>query len=806
MARLSWVAAGLATTLSLGCAGDDGAAGSAGVPGVAGRDGQDGREGRDGVHGTNGANGTNGRDGQDGVEGRDGDDGEDGAEGEPGAPGEAGAPGRDGVDGARGPAGPTSDPLASAPARSSLVAVSLVDDRGTGAFDLGVFVRVRADQLARGTLPATAGFPLANASTDAVRSVGGTRASVVVRWLDPLTYDDAPTAPRFGANADYVAYFGDGWDDIPGAPPQWHGADDQGWLWVNHEYVSNEPPTASTAPTGQQLTLARWLATAGLIDNDVTASVWPTATIDTQLRWFKRNIGGSWMRAVRDPAAGAWFIDRSADGVRYDATSSTLLAVTGQPLMGRQHDDFGAPLPEGVVPGIAGDCSGAQTPWGTIISAEENVQDYYGDLETAWGSRNQFVPGAGFDAGALVAPAVGASPASAFGSISDPWERHDRDAYGYLTEMDPGVDPAVWLGRDTAGVGHQKLGAVGRARWENATFVTDGDGRLLEGEPIVLYAADDRRGGRIFKFVSRGGWTSALSRAETRALLADGTLYVAHFADLDNNTGFTVGGELPFAPRMGAGRWVELSVESADLAPNGAALGRDGITVGEALRDLDYNRLGGFEDDAMVRRALFTAANKVGVRELNRPEDVEWNPLDPSGTPRLYVAFTNHGRPSALDGEGRVYDPAVHAAESVVRDDSVGSIFALTEDEPAAPGASRGFVFEMLWVGSRGVGIYDAANPDNLLIDAEGGVWFGTDGNFGRNGTADALYYLDLDPAHAEGAPGVVEPTFGRALRVVAAPSDAEASGPAMSSGMGTLFFSVQHPGEGVFSGWPFEE
>ena len=93
-----------------------------------------------------------------------------------------------------------------------------------------------------------------------------------------------------------------------------------------------------------------------------------------------------------------------------------------------------------------------------------------------------------------------------------------------------------------------------------------------------------------------------------------------------------------------------------------------------------------------------------------------------------------------------------------------------------------------------------------LVIDAEGGVWFGTDGNFGTNGHADALYYLDLDPAHRDGQEGIVNATYGKGLRVVSGPSDSEATGPALSADMRSLFFSVQHPGEEIFSTWPAKQ
>ena len=137
------------------------------------------------------------------------------------------------------------------------------------------------------------------------------------------------------------------------------------------------------------------------------------------------------------------------------------------------------------------------------------------------------------------------------------------------------------------------------------------------------------------------------------------------------------------------------------------------------------------------------------------------------------------------------------------REDSVGTIFAIEESDPAKPAGSKSFTYFKVLQGSKGAGAFDVANPDNLMLDADGGLWFGTDGNVGTNGAADGLYYLDLDPAPRAGEPGVVKPSWGVGFRVVAGPSDAEATGPAFSSDMRTLFFAVQHPGEDRFSQWP---
>jgi secreted PhoX family phosphatase len=147
-------------------------------------------------------------------------------------------------------------------------------------------------------------------------------------------------------------------------------------------------------------------------------------------------------------------------------------------------------VPEGVVVGIQADCSGALTPWGTIITAEENVAFSYGDVETAWSSGNRFQAGRGFDPGSSVSFDLTPSPTAEFVGPTGAGA-HPKDAYGYLVEMDPGVAPNEYVGKTTAGVGHRKLGAIGRANWENATFVLGADWKLLPNQPIVMYAGND---------------------------------------------------------------------------------------------------------------------------------------------------------------------------------------------------------------------------------------------------------------------------------------------------------------------------
>ncbi|MBL8680404.1 MAG: DUF839 domain-containing protein [Myxococcales bacterium] len=766
-----------------------------------------------------------------GPAGPQGPMGNPGPAGPAGPAGDAGPPGPMGSAGDAGPAGPqgpgadvvevppdvavmdvmveasvASDPASAVPgARSSVVAITLDPVSGMGRSNLMDFIRARVDQYARGTLPRGVEFPIAPAVAtpslvDNVRVVQGARSQVLVRWFDPLTNDVSASAPRFGANADYVSYFGDAWDAMPNNPPQWNGSGTSGWLWVNHEYVSNAAPTTTSAPTGQHMQLALYLRAAGVLTNDVTSPMWPQAAVDTHIRWWRRQVGGSWFK-IEQNAQGVWSVNRSAANRRFDSTPSTLVRVTGRALAAADGDEMGGMLPAGVVTGINSDCSGATTPWGTIISAEENVQFGYGDLEACWTSNNQFVAMQGFDPGANIAPPLAASTSSDFGRTSVVNERHSRENYGYLAEIDPTRPTNEYYGRTEATRGHRKLGNFGRARWENAAFATDNNWRLVDGQRVSVYFADDRQSGRIYKWVSRLPYTAAMTRTQARALLDDGTLFVAHFDGLNNATGNTLaaGNTAPTDAAPGNGRWIELSVTSTDVAPNAMALGAAGTTVGAALRDVNYNGIGGFATNDALYAALFTASNKLGIMELNRPEDIEYNPRDPSGTPRLYVAFTNNTRRTALDAQGRLIPAAMHGA-TTPRADVVGEIFAMEEGMATNPAESRTFRYFEVWHGSSGTTTFEAANPDNIMIDRNGSVWFGTDGNFGVGGQSDAIYLLDLDPTHRMGATGITRPSFGLAFRVLSVPSDAEATGPALSADGRTLFVSVQHPGEDTFS------
>lgn len=707
-----------------------------------------------------GADGADGEDGEPGAPGATGAQGEPGEPGAPGAPGENGAPGEDGQDSEETP----------------IVEGTMIE-----------WVKARVQAIKDGDEEEGEYLPLTDGLTDSMETARGLTHNVVVSWFDPLSFTN-PNA-RFGANGDFTAYFGD-----TGTRKLYSGSSSAGWFYSNHEYVSGNVPSATgagAAPTGQALALAGWLLAQGtLTSSDISdissGSAWlgNTTALGIYLDHHRKQIGGSYFKVVQDTASGAWAVDRSAAAKTYDSTSATQVRITGTTLLSSGLTDV-------VVNGTQGNCSGTHTPWGTVLSGEENVQDYYGDVEVFFGGSGAFTAD---PAGVATAASGGdivldytPTTSSTYGRHPDAGQTYPRDHYGYITELDVGQNSGVAYD-STSGNGHQKLGAMGRARWENAAIVTNDTWSLVSGKPIVIYGGDDRRGGRIFKFVTTGNWTTGMTKAQTRNLLSSGKLYVAHFADLKNDgNGLTIGvGVTPTAAQPGSGKWIELSLTNVtDDAPNaGTTAGTAGTKVGAALANNTWNGMGAFTSTEQVHSVLYTASNKLGVRELNRPEDLEYNPFDQS----IYIAFTNHNAGVALKNDGTLY-----GTNGPVRPDTAGAVFAMKEADTASPGSSATFTFWAAWNGTPAgadlAGLYDAACPDNIVIDPEGGVWFGTDGNPGVNGDADSVYYLDLEEA--------------KAYRIASTPSDAEATGPTFTPDGNSLFINVQHPGEGRFSNWP---
>jgi hypothetical protein len=115
---------------------------------------------------------------------------------------------------------------------SSVVQIILTNNFGTGSSSIPDYIKALVRARATGVGALNGEFPLTNATSDSVRTIPGISQSVLVRWLDPLSASDDGSTPRFGANNDFIAYFGDGWDsdwegDAVGSSPNLNGQVDE---------------------------------------------------------------------------------------------------------------------------------------------------------------------------------------------------------------------------------------------------------------------------------------------------------------------------------------------------------------------------------------------------------------------------------------------------------------------------------------------------------------------------------------------------------------------------------------------------
>jgi secreted PhoX family phosphatase len=306
-------------------------------------------------------------------------------------------------------------------------------------------------------------------------------------------------------------------------------------------------------------------------------------------------------------------------------------------------------------------------------------------------------------------------------------EPNEPHRFGWMVEIDP-YDP------NSTPVKHT---ALGRLKHEGGTTVVNPDGRL------VVYMGDDERFDYLYKYVSNGTYDPAAGNANG-ALLDDGTLYVAKFDD-DKLT------------------WLPLIQGEGPLTAEN-----------------------GFPSQAEVLIYARQAADALGATPMDRPEDVEPNPVNG----RVYVALTNNSRrkaeqvdgpnPRAENAHGQIVElvPPGEGAEADHAATEFGWNMLILAGDPAKEGSGA-----MYGEGSEAW----FSSPDNMAIDPEGRLWISSDqgGAQAKNAIPDGMYCCDVDGA-------------GRAVVkfFFAAPIGAEMCGPEFTPDGRTLFVAPQHPAE----------
>ena len=246
----------------------------------------------------------------------------------------------------------------------------------------------------------------------------------------------APGQP-FGYNADFTAYFP--MDGLEGGQ-----SSTDGLLWVNHEYNNALLQHGNTGPKTPE-----------------------------QIRIERTSVGGSIFRVQRQ-RDGGWAFAQDPHNRR--VTGYTTCRLTGPAA--------GTPGVRGAteVSGSVGNCSGGVTPWGTVLSCEENVDEYGEPVTVPFGS--------GWDA------------------------TYVRQHNGWVMEVDP-YNPSHVPTKHTA---------MGRFRHENVAM------RYSPGKPAVAYMGDDKADSCVYKYVTFGVYDPS-NREANLPLLEAGKLYVADFAN-----------------------------------------------------------------------------------------------------------------------------------------------------------------------------------------------------------------------------------------------------------------------------------
>ncbi|MQA82487.1 MAG: DUF839 domain-containing protein [Streptosporangiales bacterium] len=602
-----------------------------------------------------------------------------------------------------------------------------------GVLRIGVAGTVAAGLSAGLTLPAAAAEKSGTAATEVAKgsSLGfapvppntldsivvpnGYDHDVLIRWGQPIL----PGAPAFDphrqAPAAQAMQFGYNNDFVGVLPLE---RDDRALLVVNHEYTNEElmfpgwkGHEAATDKQKQIAILAHGISVV-MIERAGRTGRWKVVP-PAKARKYNRRIHGRTTFAFTGAAAGSKLLRTSADR-------------TGKKAQGTFNN-----------------CAGGITPWGTMLSGEENFNQY-------------FVGGDGApeaDKAALLR--YGIPTDTRYPDASRRWETvderfdltaepHEANRFGWIVEVDP-FDPDSTPRKHTA---------LGRFKHEGANVRLSDDGRA------VAYMGDDERFDYLYKFVSsrrmRAG-SGAAVRRHNLGLLEDGTLYAAKlsFTSADEIDG---SGKLPSDGAFdGKGEWIPLVKGDRSLVP--------GMTVDEVLVHTRF------------------AGDKVGATKMDRPEDVEPN----LRTGKVYAALTNNtdrGMPGKKEG----------ATEVAPRNENKhGQILELTEQGNDA--AATRFTWSLpivcgdpadestYFAGYDKTKVSPISCPDNVAFDPAGNLWISTDGNALE--ANDGLFAVPLKGEER-----------GHVKQFLTVPVGAETCGPWIADDARTVFVAVQHPGE----------
>jgi len=485
----------------------------------------------------------------------------------------------------------------------------------------------------------------------------GYTAKPLIRWGDPVLPDAPKFDPmnqtagaqerQFGYNCDFTAY-------LP--LPRGTNSSDHGLLVVNHEY---------TIP--------------GLMFPGSVGSALPTRLGREQAEIELAAHGLSVVEIQRD-SSGAWQTILGPMNRRI-STRSTEVAISG-PAAGHKRLKTDADRSGKKVIGTLANCAGGVTPWGTVLTAEENFDEYFsgnpaktaeagnyqriGFEETVWDWWGEFFPR--FDMAV---------------------EPNEPNRFGWIVEIDP-YDPHSIPVKRTA---------LGRFKHEAANPIVNQDGR------VVVYTGDDQAFEYLYRYVSHGRFDPAKPDAN-KSLLDEGVLSVAKFHD-DGTVIWLplIYGNDPLTEANGFGSQADVLIETRRAAD----------LVGATPMDRPED----FQPNPITGTVFAVLTNNI----LRKPDQID------AANPRADNKFGHIVELIPPGGRGIEAD---HTADTFRWD-----MFIRCGD-PSKPEHNAFYptpVTQDGWF----------VTPDNIAFDAKGRLWIATDGADGAAGFADGVWACEVE-------------------------------------------------------------
>lgn len=571
----------------------------------------------------------------------------------------------------------------------------------SGASSAQAAVEAAAPQQTGG-MPFKAIKPVIASSARPVVAEGHTQ-SVLLRWGDPIFKDAPAFDPKKLTAAAQEKQFGYNCDFVGVLPhPDDAKNPERGLLVVNHEYTNPELMFSKYKPeatTKEMVDVEIAAHGVSVVEIKREGGQW-RAVLDSK---YNRRITGATPIAVSGPAAGHALLKTSAD-----ATGAKVL-------------------------GTLNNCAGGKTPWGTVLTAEENFDQYFanfGKLDAAAPVTAYHKRGGEFY-GAARSERNWEKFYDRFDMSKEP---NEAFRFGWVVEVDPSDPKSIPVKRT----------AMGRFKHEAATFALGAAGQA------VFYTGDDARFEYVYKFVSQGTYNPN-DRAANLKLLDAGTLYAAKFND------------------DGSGEWLPL------------VHGQGKLTAAN-----------GFQDQAEVLIRAREAADLLGATKMDRPEDIEQNPINK----KVYLICTNNtnrgaeGRPAADGPNPRAGNNAGHIIEvTEAGDDPAAAKFAwemfMLCGNPAREDASKPAT-QTYYAGFDKTKVSPIGAPDNMTFDRDGNLWIATDGAPRPIGFNDGVFAVP-----------VAGPNRGELKQFFSTVAGSEVCGPEFAANDTALFLAIQHPGEG---------